>query len=220
LRRAGARTRALADVRAGEEVCGTVREAARRRCVPTTVIDHWSTTKPAYRATPADDTLLVASGGPRLPTGRGGGVGRAPRGGEGALFAITPGTGDFVANGVVSHNCFARPTHTYLDLDADRDFERRIVVKVNAVSRLGKEPDPRRWTGELIAMGTNTDPYQRAEGKYRLTRGIVELLAEHANPFSILTKATLVLRDLELLAEAARRTDVRVNLSIGTLDEA
>jgi DNA repair photolyase len=115
--------------------------------------------------------------------------------------------------------CFARPTHTYLDLDADRDFERRIVVKVNAVSRLRAELDPRRWPGELIAMGTNTDPYQRCEGKYRLTRGIVEVLAEHANPFSILTKSTLVLRDLPLLAEAARRTSVRVNLSIGTLDE-
>jgi len=116
--------------------------------------------------------------------------------------------------------CFARPSHTYLGLDADRDFERRIVVKVNAVSLLRSELDPRRWPGELIAMGTNTDPYQRCEGKYRLTRGIVETLTERANPFSILTKSTLVLRDLPLLAEAAKRTDVRVNLSIGTLDEA
>ncbi len=116
--------------------------------------------------------------------------------------------------------CFARPTHTYLDLDADRDFDTRIVVKVNVVSRLRSELHPRRWRGELVAMGTNTDPYQRAEGKYRLTRGIVELLGEVANPFSILTKSTLVLRDLPLLAEAARRTEVRVNLSIGTLDEA
>jgi DNA repair photolyase len=115
--------------------------------------------------------------------------------------------------------CFARPSHTYLDLDADRDFERKIVVKVNAVSQLRAELDPRRWQGELIAMGTNTDPYQRAEGKYRLTRGIVEVLTEHANPFSILTKSTLVLRDLDLLARAVERTNVRVNFSIGTLDE-
>ena len=115
--------------------------------------------------------------------------------------------------------CFARPTHTYLDLDADRDFERRIVVKVNAVSQTRRELDPRRWRGDLVAMGTNTDPYQRAEGKYRLTRGIVEVLSELANPFSILTKSTLILRDLDLLARAARRTSVRVNLSIGTLDE-
>jgi DNA repair photolyase len=135
------------------------------------------------------------------------------------MFDITTETGDFIANGVVSHNCFARPSHTYLELDADRDFERRIVVKVNAVSLLRRELDPRRWRGELIAMGTNTDPYQRAEGKYRLTRGVVEVLTEFANPFSILTKSTLVLRDLSLLAEAAKRTSVRVNLSIGTLDE-
>src|ERR671912_277343 len=78
--------------------------------------------------------------------------------------------------------CFARPTHTYLGLDADRDFERRIVVKVNAVSLLKAELEPRRWRGDLIAMGTNTDPYQRSEGKYRLTRGIVEALTERATP--------------------------------------
>ncbi|HEX6165402.1 MAG TPA: radical SAM protein [Acidimicrobiales bacterium] len=143
-----------------------------------------------------------------------------PLGFDVPMFDISTGTGDFIADGVVSHNCFARPTHTYLDLDADRDFERRIVVKVNAVSHLRSELDPRRWRGDLIAMGTNTDPYQRAEGKYRLTRGIVEVLTELANPFSILTKSTLVLRDLALLAQAARTTDVRVNLSIGTLDEA
>ncbi|HYF47323.1 MAG TPA: radical SAM protein, partial [Acidimicrobiales bacterium] len=77
----------------------------------------------------------------------------------------------------------------------------------------------RRWSGHHIAMGTNTDPYQRCEGKYRLTRGIVETLTEAANPFSILTKSTLVLRDLDLLRDAAQRTDVVVNLSIGTLDE-
>jgi DNA repair photolyase len=115
--------------------------------------------------------------------------------------------------------CFARPTHQYLGMDMGDDFDSKIVVKVNAVSQLARELDPRRWKGEPIAMGTNTDPYQRAEGKYRLTRGVVELLSARRNPFSILTKSTLVLRDLDLLAEATRRTDVRVNLSIGTLDE-
>lgn len=114
--------------------------------------------------------------------------------------------------------CFARPTHEYLDLDAGRDFERVIVVKVNAVGRLRAELDPRRWAGEHIAMGTNTDPYQRAEGRYRLTRGVIEVLAEAGNPFSILTKSSLVLRDAALLAAAAERTDVAVNFSIGTLD--
>jgi DNA repair photolyase len=116
--------------------------------------------------------------------------------------------------------CFARPTHDYLGLNIGEDFERRIVVKVNAVERLRAELRSPKWTGDSIAMGTNTDPYQRCEGKYRLTRGIVEVLAEARNPFSILTKSALVLRDLDLLAEAARRTSVSVNLSIGTLDEA
>jgi DNA repair photolyase len=135
------------------------------------------------------------------------------------MFDITTGTGDFIANGVVSHNCFARPTHAYLDLDIGAGFDSQIVVKVNAVSRLRAELNPARWCGELIAMGTNTDPYQRAEGRYRLTRGLIEALSERRNPFSILTKSTLVLRDLDLLAAAAKHSDVRVNLSIGTLDD-
>lgn len=135
------------------------------------------------------------------------------------MYDITTGTGDFIANGVVSHNCFARPTHEYLDLNIGEDFERKIVVKVNAVERLRAELRSPKWQGDHIAMGTNTDPYQRAEGKYHLTRGIVQALGEAANPFSILTKSTLILRDLDLLVDAARRTDVRANFSIGTLDE-
>ena len=115
--------------------------------------------------------------------------------------------------------CFARPTHAYLDLNIAEDFDRKIVVKVNAVERVRAELHPRAWAGDPIAMGTNTDPYQRCEGKYRLTQGIVEALTERANPFSILTKSTLVLRDLDLLVEASKRTDVRVNFSIGTLDD-
>jgi DNA repair photolyase len=115
--------------------------------------------------------------------------------------------------------CFARPTHEYLGLDVGEDFERRIVVKINAVEQLRAELAGRRWAGHAIAMGTNTDPYQRCEGKYHLTQGIVKVLGEAANPFSILTKSTLILRDLKLLAAAAQRTDVRASLSIGTLDE-
>jgi DNA repair photolyase len=115
--------------------------------------------------------------------------------------------------------CFARPTHAYLNFDAGRDFETKIVVKVNAVQLARAETAPGRWGGDLIAMGTNTDPYQPAEGRYKLTRDIVEVLSERRNPFSILTKSTLVLRDLDVLSEAARRTDVRVDFSIGTLDE-
>jgi DNA repair photolyase len=115
--------------------------------------------------------------------------------------------------------CFARPTHEYLNLDPSKDFDRVIVVKVNAVDKLRAELAPRRWQGDHIAMGTNTDPYQRAEGKYRLTQGIIEVLGEARNPFSILTKGTLVLRDLERLVEASRRTNVELCFSIGTLDE-
>ncbi|HEX5266452.1 MAG TPA: radical SAM protein [Acidimicrobiales bacterium] len=136
-----------------------------------------------------------------------------------SMYDITTGTGDFIANGVVSHNCFARPTHEYLGLNIGSDFESKIVVKINAVERVRAELAAARWSGEPIAMGTNTDPYQPCEGKYHLTRGIVEALSDARNPFSILTKSTLVLRDLDLLAEASRRTTVRVSLSIGTLDE-
>jgi len=115
--------------------------------------------------------------------------------------------------------CFARPTHEYLGLGMGQDFERKLVVKVNAVERVRAELRAPSWRGDPIAMGTNTDPYQRAEGRYHLTQGIVRALGEARNPFSILTKSTLVLRDLDLLVEAAKRTEVHCNLSIGTLDE-
>ena len=115
--------------------------------------------------------------------------------------------------------CFARATHTYMDMDAGRDFESKIVVKVNAPQLLRKELKAKRWKGESIAMGTATDPYQRAEGRYRLTRGIIETLTEFRNPFSILTKGTLILRDLALLVAAAEVAEVSTALSIGTVDE-
>ncbi len=115
--------------------------------------------------------------------------------------------------------CFARPTHEYLGLNMGADFDRVIVVKINAVERLRAELAPSRWPGEHIAMGTNTDPYQRAEGKYHLTRGIIEALAAARNPFSILTKNTLVLRDLDVLREAAQHTGVELCFSIATFDE-
>jgi DNA repair photolyase len=114
--------------------------------------------------------------------------------------------------------CFARPTHEYLGLDIGSDFERRIVVKINAVERLRAELRSPTWGGDSIAMGTNTDPYQHAEGKYHLTRGIIDVLSEARNPFSILTKSTLIRRDTDALVAAAARTDVSVSFSIGTLD--
>ena len=115
--------------------------------------------------------------------------------------------------------CFARPTHDYLGLGIGKDFDTKIVVKINAVERLRAELKAKRWAGDPIAMGTNTDPYQRCEGKYHLTQGIIRVLMEAENPFSILTKSTLILRDLPLLVEASKRTDVHVSFSIGTLDE-
>lgn len=115
--------------------------------------------------------------------------------------------------------CLARPTHTYLDMNAGRDFESKIVVKVNAPELLRRELAAKRWKGEHIAMGTATDPYQRAEGRYRLMEGIIKALTAYRNPFSILTKGTLILRDLDLLREAAAVTDVSTAFSVGTLDE-
>jgi DNA repair photolyase len=135
------------------------------------------------------------------------------------MYDITTGTGDFIANGVVSHNCFARRTHEYLDLDSGLDFDTKIVIKVNAPELLRKQLGSPRWAGSHIAMGTNVDPYQRVEGRYRLMPGILEALRDARNPFSILTKGTLVLRDLELLREAAAITDVSVNVSVGCVDK-
>ena len=116
--------------------------------------------------------------------------------------------------------CFARPTHDYLGLGIGSDFERKIVVKVNAVERLRAELRSPKWGGDTIAMGTNTDPYQHAEGKYHLTRGILETLSGARNPFSILTKSTIILRDAAVLAAASERTDVSVSFSVGTLDRS
>src|SRR4029079_5485550 len=95
------------------------------------------------------------------------------------------------------------------------DFNSKIVVKVNAAQAARRELASPRWGGEHIAMGTNVDCYQRSEGRYRLMPGIIAALRDAANPFSILTKGTLILRDLDLLAEAAEVTDVHVNVSVG-----
>ena len=135
------------------------------------------------------------------------------------MVDITTGTGDFIANGVVAHNCFARPTHRYLDLDMGEGFDREIVVKVNTVEVLRRELAKPTWEREPVALGTNTDPYQRAEGRYRLMPGIIEALAESGTPFSILTKGTLLRRDLPLIREAAEHVPVSISMSIAVYDE-
>jgi DNA repair photolyase len=141
-----------------------------------------------------------------------------PLGLELPLFDISTGTGDFIANGVVSHNCFARHSHTYLDMDSGHDFDTQIVVKVNAPEVLAAQLRSPKWKREHVAMGTNTDPYQRAEGRYALMPGIIGALAESRTPFSILTKGTLLSRDIPLLVEASAAVPVGLAVSIALLD--
>src|SRR5215203_2670845 len=115
--------------------------------------------------------------------------------------------------------CFARPSHTYLDLNAREDFDKEIVVKVNVPEVLRAELARPSWKREHVALGTNTDPYQWVEGRYKLMRGIWEAMRVFANPCSILTKSPLLLRDKDLLLQIAERARVSACLSVPTLDE-
>lgn len=115
--------------------------------------------------------------------------------------------------------CFARGTHKYLDLDAGIDFDTQVVVKVNVAEVLSAELVKPRWSREPVALGTNTDPYQRAEGRYGLMPGIIEALAESSTPFSILTKGTLLRRDLGSLVTAAERVPIDLSMSIAIFDD-
>ncbi|KUI18464.1 radical SAM protein [Mycolicibacterium acapulense] len=114
--------------------------------------------------------------------------------------------------------CFARPTHEYLDLDSGSDFDSQVVVKTNVADVLRRELSRRSWQRETVALGTNTDPYQRAEGRYALMPGIISALTDSGTPFSILTKGTLLRRDLPLIREAARQVDVSVAVSLAVGD--
>src|SRR3954449_9992781 len=114
--------------------------------------------------------------------------------------------------------CFARRTHEWLELDSGHDFDTQVVVKTNLVDVLRKELMRPSWQREHVALGTNTDPYQRAEGRYALMPGIISALAESGTPFSILTKGTLLRRDLPLLTEAAGSVDVSVAVSLAVGD--
>lgn len=136
------------------------------------------------------------------------------------MLDITTGTGDFIANGVISHNCFARKTHEYLDLDSGADFDSQIVVKINVADVLRSELRRGSWAREPVMLGTNTDPYQRAEGRYRLMPDIISALTENRTPFSILTKGTLLRRDLPLLTDAAKEVHVTLAMSIAVFDDA
>jgi len=115
--------------------------------------------------------------------------------------------------------CFARRTHTYLDFDAGRDFEREIVVKVNVPELLRTELARPSWKRELVALGTNTDPYQWVESRYRMMPEILAALEEARTPVSVLTKSPLVIRDIEIFERMNETVPVSVNLSVPTLDE-
>ena len=117
------------------------------------------------------------------------------------------------------HYCFARAFHAYLDLGVGDDFSSKIVVKTNVVEVLRRELASPRWTGEHIAMGTATDPYQHCEGRYRLTRGIIEVLGDFQNPLSMLTKSTMILRDLDLYERLNKVAPLTISMSVGMLDE-
>jgi DNA repair photolyase len=246
------RTRRLVEVAAGDEIYGTRVDGAHRRFTRTTVLDHWTTTKPAFRLTLADGTTLVASGDHRFLTDRGwkhvtgereildaecmlvGGrfLGNGDRCapdarlrvvaiepvGERVLYDITTGTGDFIANGVVSHNCYARPYHEYLDLGAGTDFDTKIVVKPKAAELLRAKFEHSSWKGELVMFSGVTDCYQAIEAQLGLTRACLEVCLEYRNPVSIITKSALVERDVELLAELAREAGAHVNVSLAWID--
>jgi DNA repair photolyase len=115
--------------------------------------------------------------------------------------------------------CFARRTHEWLELDSGRDFDTQVVVKTNLVDVLRRELARPSWKREHVALGTNTDPYQRAEGRYKLMPGVIRALAESGTPFSILTKGTLLRRDIPLLAEAARDVPVGLGVSMAIWDD-
>jgi DNA repair photolyase len=118
------------------------------------------------------------------------------------------------------HYCYARASHTYLGMNADEDFETKIVVKTNMPEVLRQELRRRSWMRERVAIGTATDAYQPCEGRYRLTRRCLEALRDFETPVSIVTKSTLILRDRELLAQLAQGPGATVYFTITTLDDA
>lgn len=115
--------------------------------------------------------------------------------------------------------CYARRTHEFLDLGPGEDFSRQVVVKTNVAEVLRAELARPSWAREHVAVGTISDPYQRAEGRYRLMPDVVAAFADGRTPFSVTTRGTLLRRDLPLLAGAAMRVAVGVNVSLGLLDE-
>ena len=133
------------------------------------------------------------------------------------LYDITTGTEDFIANGVVSHNCYARPSHAYMGLSSGIDFETRLFYKADAGKVLEEELARPGYVCKPITVGANTDPYQPVERKMLVTRAVLEVLTRTRHPVSIISKSALILRDLDLLTDLARDNLVSVAISITTL---
>ena len=197
---------------AADDVPGfPTRQEVRLLGGPGEVVRFLHVTDPAVAARRALDGVVIGAARRTV-------VAVEPLGLQLPLFDITTGTGDFVADGMVSHNCFARNTHTYLDFDAGHDFDTQVVVKVNAPEVLAAQLRRPNWTREHVAMGTNTDPYQRAEGRYQLMPRIITALAKSGTPLSVLTKGTVLSRDLPLLTDVAQDVPVGLAVSLALLD--
>ena len=138
--------------------------------------------------------------------------------GEQVLYDITTGTGDFIANGVVSHNCYARPTHEYLDMGAGTDFDTRIVYKPRAAELLRAAFDSKKWKGDLVMFSGVTDCYQPFEAKLGLTRACLEVCLEYRNPVSVISKSALIERDIDLFQQLAEVADCHVSVSLAFVD--
>jgi DNA repair photolyase len=136
------------------------------------------------------------------------------------LFDITTGTGDFIANGVVSHNCYARPTHEYLDMGAGTDFDTKIVVKRHAAELLRATFDKPSWKGELVMFSGVTDCYQPIEKELELTKQCLEVCLEYRNPVSVISKSALVERDVELFLALAKEARFTLSVSLAFTDNA
>ena len=134
------------------------------------------------------------------------------------LYDITTDTEDFIANGVVSHNCYARPSHAYRNLSPGIDFETRLFAKVNAAELLREGLSRPGYKCEVISLGANTDPYQPIERDYKITRGILGVLSEFNHPVGIVTKNAMVERDIDILAPMAEKNLVNVFVSVNNLD--
>jgi DNA repair photolyase len=141
-----------------------------------------------------------------------------PLGQELPLWDITTGTEDFIANGVISHNCYARPYHEYLGLSSGLDFESMIFVKEDAPKLLVAELGKKTWEAETIALGGVTDVYQPIERKLKITRGCLEVMADARQPCGLVTKNALVTRDIDVFQELTRHAGTRVLFSLTTLD--